>query len=223
MCHISYGDVFAALKGMQYRVSTNPVDKIAGLVFCLGSKTIPSYDGTQSLEEAWTALVNSMHPEHKGKLFSEYPEAGNAGTKWRPSWDQVMKNLLTEDRPFNGIIINQSLNGRSYCDALCIEEGFIQGLAVMEGVDRHGKLIVKDKNGVEHAFDIMATHKHLIPEDMYTLICTTVWIWRRKWVIGRRLSGRMFEKVAVLELANEAEWNRLRDLRIIEMCRNILV
>ncbi len=69
----------------------------------------------------------------------------------------------------------------------------------------------------------MATHKHPIPEDMYTLICTTVWIWRRKWVIGRRLSGRMFEKVAMLELANEVEWNQLRDLCIIEMCRNILV
>ncbi len=27
---ISYGDVFAALEGMQNRVSTNPVDKVAG-------------------------------------------------------------------------------------------------------------------------------------------------------------------------------------------------
>ncbi len=125
MRHISYGDVFAALEGMQYRVSTNPVDKVAGLAYCLRSETIPSYDGTQSLEEAWTALVNSMHPGHRGKLFSLYPEAGNAGTKWRPSWDQVMKNLLTEDRLFNNIIVNQSLDGRSYCDAPCIEEGFI--------------------------------------------------------------------------------------------------
>ncbi|PBK90069.1 hypothetical protein ARMGADRAFT_969351 [Armillaria gallica] len=223
MHHISYGDVFAALKGMQYRVSTNPVDKVAGLAFCLGSKTIPSYDGTQSLEEAWTVLVNSMHPGHQGKLFSEYPEAGNAGTKWRPSWDQIMTNLLIEDGPFNSIIVNQRSDNKRDCDALCIEEGFIQGLAVVKEVDRHGELIVKDKKGVEHAFDITATHKHPIPDDMYTLICTTTWIWRRKWVIGRRLSGRMFEKVTVLELANEAEWNRLRKLHITQMCHNILI
>ncbi len=84
-------------------------------------------------------------------------------------------------------------------------------------------MIVKDKNGVEHAFNVTATHEHPIPEDMYTLICTTAFIWHRKWVIGQRLSGRMFEKVAMLELADEAGWNQLRNLGIIEMCHNILV
>ncbi|KAK0430325.1 hypothetical protein EV421DRAFT_1935649 [Armillaria borealis] len=65
------------LKSMDYifygnMVSTNPVDKVAGLTFSLRSKRIPAYDETQ------------------GWLFYQYPEPGNAGAKWRPSWDQVM-------------------------------------------------------------------------------------------------------------------------------------
>ncbi|KAK0214655.1 hypothetical protein EDD85DRAFT_1000428 [Armillaria nabsnona] len=50
-------DVREALEEMQTRVSTNPVDKIAGLAFLMGSATIPAYYESESLEHAWTALV----------------------------------------------------------------------------------------------------------------------------------------------------------------------
>ncbi|KAK0458111.1 uncharacterized protein EV420DRAFT_1480261 [Desarmillaria tabescens] len=91
---------FVALESMQNRVSTNPLDKVAGLAFIMWSHTIPAYDESQSLEEAWTALVNSMNVRLRGQLFFLYPEPGNAGTKWRPSWDQVMtKPLLANAGP----------------------------------------------------------------------------------------------------------------------------
>ncbi len=64
MDSISYGDIFAVLADMQNWVSTNPVDKVAGLTFSLRSQRIPAYDETQSLEEAWTELVNSMGAEN---------------------------------------------------------------------------------------------------------------------------------------------------------------
>ncbi|KAK0453896.1 hypothetical protein EV421DRAFT_1687691, partial [Armillaria borealis] len=93
----SMGDVFvyngivlAALEEMQKRVSTNPVDRVAGLAFCLQSSSIPAYYESESLEDAWAALVNSMSSSHRGELFFRYPEVGNGGRKWRPSWDQVM-------------------------------------------------------------------------------------------------------------------------------------
>ncbi|KAK0453556.1 hypothetical protein EV421DRAFT_1701478 [Armillaria borealis] len=83
-------EVFVALEGMQKRVSTNPVDKVAGLAFRLFSDVIPAYYETQSLEKAWTALLNSMKAGSRGVLFLWCPEPGNAGAKWRPSWDQIV-------------------------------------------------------------------------------------------------------------------------------------
>ncbi len=79
---------------MQNQVSTNPVDRVAGLVFCLQSERIPSYDESLSLEEAWTALVNSMDEEYRWMIISLYPKPDNAGEKWIPSWNQVMTKPL---------------------------------------------------------------------------------------------------------------------------------
>ncbi len=41
-----------ALEEMQKRVSTNQVDKIAGLAFLMGTYTIPAYYESESLEHA---------------------------------------------------------------------------------------------------------------------------------------------------------------------------
>ncbi|SJL04638.1 uncharacterized protein ARMOST_08006 [Armillaria ostoyae] len=54
------------LENMRNRLSTNPVDKVAGLAFCLFSKTIPAYYENESVEEAWSALVNSMDAWGRG-------------------------------------------------------------------------------------------------------------------------------------------------------------
>ncbi|KAK0458126.1 uncharacterized protein EV420DRAFT_1309270 [Desarmillaria tabescens] len=77
--------VLPALEEMRSRVSTNPVDKVAGLAFVLWPEKIPAYYESQSLEEVWTALVNSMNKRLRGLLFSLYPVPGNSGKKWRPS------------------------------------------------------------------------------------------------------------------------------------------
>ncbi|KAK0436337.1 uncharacterized protein EV420DRAFT_239050 [Desarmillaria tabescens] len=82
------------LEEMQNQVSTNPVDKVAGLAFLMWSEKIPAYYESQSLEEAWTALVNSMDALRRGEFFFLCPEPGNAGRKWRPSWNQVMMKPL---------------------------------------------------------------------------------------------------------------------------------
>ncbi|PBK76415.1 hypothetical protein ARMSODRAFT_863459, partial [Armillaria solidipes] len=86
---VSYS-MFEALKETRNRVSTNPVDKIAGLAFLMLPRQIPAYYESATLEEAWTALVNSMGAYVRAKLFFLCPEPGDIGPKWRPSWDQVM-------------------------------------------------------------------------------------------------------------------------------------
>ncbi len=54
---------------MQTRVSTNPVDKVAGLAFPLGPKSIAAYHESESLEDAWSALVNAVDEGYRGELF----------------------------------------------------------------------------------------------------------------------------------------------------------
>ncbi|KAK0244880.1 hypothetical protein EDD85DRAFT_740319, partial [Armillaria nabsnona] len=79
-------DLFNPLADMQNRVSTNPMDKVAGLAFPLGPGTLPAYHETESLENAWTALVNSMYES----FLLLYPGVGLGQKKWRPTWQQVM-------------------------------------------------------------------------------------------------------------------------------------
>ncbi|KAK0458739.1 uncharacterized protein EV420DRAFT_1763839 [Desarmillaria tabescens] len=209
--------VFTALKIMGNRVSTNPVDKVAGLAFVLGSNPIPAYYESESLEDAWTALVNSMVAWRRSVLFL-YPEPGNAGTKWRPSWDQLMTKPLSAGGMFQiDINRNEEMN-EDWCYTECIEKVLVRGLAVVEGSDRRGELIVKDAGGTEHAFNITATHKYPIPDDTYTLFCTDS---SPYCIVGRRLPGKRFEKVSLLKILNEEKhwWFMYNS----EMCRYILV
>ncbi len=216
--------VFGALEEMQHRVSTNPVDKVAGLAFLMRSEMIPAYYEGESLEDAWTALVNLSAGGSRAELFSFYPEPGNAGAKWRPSWDQLITKPLPRysDRVYMvDVDWNEEMNEDS-CHAHYIEKGLVRGLGVVEGGDRYGELIVEGKDGTEHVFNITAAHEYPIPEGTYTLICTHTASYK-DWVIGRRLSGERFEKMSVLRLCDEEEWGRLKDLHISEKCRNILV
>ncbi|PBK95783.1 hypothetical protein ARMGADRAFT_1010704 [Armillaria gallica] len=205
--------VFAVLKSMQSRVSTNPVDKVAGLACFLGSKTIPAYYESQSLEEAWTALVNSMDMGLRGVLFAWFPEPGDAGTKWRPSWNQVMRVPLDGGFSTFGAHVD-SEGDDNWCAVDCIEGGLI-----MDGGSQCRELIVRDGDGVDRGFKIMVTHKYPIPEGMYTLICPDS---GNCLVVGRTLPGNRFEKVSVVKLTEE-EGIQLWDLNITEKHRYILV
>ncbi|KAK0436326.1 uncharacterized protein EV420DRAFT_238848 [Desarmillaria tabescens] len=217
--------VFEALKSMRNRVSTNPVDKVAGLAYVMVSEAIPAYYESQSLEDAWTALVNSMLNKCRGQLFYFYPEPGNAGKKWRPSWDQLMSKPLPTDGYSSTVgiaeIDRDETGDEDTCDACCIEKGVVRGL---QGSDRRGELIVKDKGGIEHGFEVTATHTYPIPDDTYTLIdsCSEYVRLHNVWVVGQSLPGGKFEKVSVLELSRQ-EHCRLNDLDITEQHQYILI
>ncbi|KAK0244125.1 hypothetical protein EDD85DRAFT_187059 [Armillaria nabsnona] len=215
--------VFEALQSMQKRVSTNQVDKVAGLAFLMASSSIPVYHESESLEDAWTALVNSMDRGCRGELFFLCPEPGNVGKKWRPSWDQVMMPLPAYNHfPIVEVERDETEDeAEDSCTVWCIE-GLVRGLAVVEEGDRRGALIVKGEGGKKHRFKITAAHTYPIPEDTYTLIdaCSDGDGPHRGWVVGRSLTGGMFEKVSVLEMSYK-NWCRLD--RITEERRYILV
>ncbi len=217
-------EVREALVEMQKRVSTNPVDKIVGLAFLIGSRLIPAYYESESLEHAWSALVNSMHEWHRGELFFLYLEPGNAGKKWPPSWEQVMTKPLPANNLHSGVDRDDTRDEDS-CDVWCIEKGFLRGLAVVEGCDRRGELIVRGEGGTEHEFEVTAAHAYPIPEDTYTIIYTCRFGHESApdhWVVGRSLPGGKFQKVSTLEMSDE-EWYRLKDWGITKRCRYVLI
>ncbi|KAK0500924.1 hypothetical protein EDD18DRAFT_1348355 [Armillaria luteobubalina] len=200
-----------ALVEMRNRVSTNPVDKIAGVASLMGYNWIPAYYESASLEDAWTASVDSMVESGRMRLFIMCPEPGDGGPKWRPSWEQVMTNPLLPyliDLSVPQHVDRNETGDKDWCDAWCIE-GFVRGLAVVEGHDRHGEFIVECDDGIER-FKVTAAHTYPIPEDIYTLMYFICWDGENgnndvphACVIGRSLPGGSFEKVSVLETSDE--------------------
>ncbi|KAK0452869.1 uncharacterized protein EV420DRAFT_1621583 [Desarmillaria tabescens] len=87
-------NVFNTLAHMRNRASEGAIDKIAGMAFLLRSKTIPAYYETQTVEDAWTELVNAMREQYRGDMLFLYPAPGNGNRMWRPSWDQILNMEL---------------------------------------------------------------------------------------------------------------------------------
>ncbi|KAK0491915.1 hypothetical protein EDD18DRAFT_1465671 [Armillaria luteobubalina] len=217
--------VFIALSEMQKRVSTNPVDKVAGMSYLLQTYEIPAYYVSQSQEEAWTALVGEMYIKYRGHMFFLYPEAGDGKKCWRPSWKQAMTEALPPPHLINGwvgFVWRTKHNNANSCDGPCIESGYVQGLGEesQDGRHREGELLVEDITGGKHTFRIVADHQYLIPEGSYMLVgslaCASEGTFEeeQRWVVGERLSGGMFKKVSVFMMANKGEVKRLHDLGV---------
>ncbi|PBK89683.1 hypothetical protein ARMGADRAFT_330291 [Armillaria gallica] len=195
--------IFAVLADMQKRVSTNPVDRVAVLAFLLQLRTLPVYCETETPEDAWTALVNAMDPRKRTHFFLAYPGVGDRGKKWRPTWDQVMRESLPEDAYLlskHGVQHDDETD-EDWFDGLCIEKGLVRvfDAGSAERHDRRGELVVKAPDGIPHTFQIYVTHQFPIPEDTYTLLGD-----KYQCAIGRRLPDGKFEKVSVIEIE---EWD----------------
>ncbi|KAK0453037.1 hypothetical protein EV421DRAFT_2030075 [Armillaria borealis] len=151
--------VFNVLWQMRNRISTKPLDKVAGLAYVLSAKSIPIYesdDSTQSEEDAWAAFVDVM-PKLYLQEFLLYPEPGNGCKLWRPSWSQVMAGTLPS---FGGItrtyeVQMGELEGDWY-EGHRIKSSNVRGLADVsnEGILRQGESMVKDFAGAPHTFKI---------------------------------------------------------------------
>ncbi|PBK62527.1 hypothetical protein ARMSODRAFT_964033 [Armillaria solidipes] len=223
--------IFSQLTDMQTRVSTNPVDKVAGLAFPLMPQMIPAYHESESLEDAWRALVNAMYPWMRVYFLLLYPGVGLGHKKWMPTWEQVMTEPLPADQYCYGFVEHDDETDKDSFDGPSIEKGHVHGLdlELAEGVDRCGELIVEGTNGMPHTFAIRATHQIPIPEDSYTLLGSSPTdedndsIWRQHWAIVRRLPSQTFEKVSVVMMEGKEDLERLEGLGITTQSCNILV
>ncbi len=233
-------DMLGRLADMQKRVSTYPVDKVAGLAFPLRSQTIPAYHESESLEDAWTALVNAMHPLMRGGFLLVYPGVGLGPRKWRPAWEQVMtvEHLPPWNTHYGCSIHRDDETDKDCFDLLCIENGHVRGLDVQstEGGDRRGELVVESADRIQHTFAVYATHQIPIPEDTYMLlgsgacpVCAhplreacadnhTLYIDRLYLAVGRRLPDGRFEKVSVVVM-DEPFQDKVKSLQDMGIAR----
>ncbi|KAK0466652.1 hypothetical protein IW261DRAFT_1346478 [Armillaria novae-zelandiae] len=216
--------VFDFLLQMQNRVSTNPMDRVAGLVYLFYPKFIPIYNAVQSEEDAWTVLVNVMRVRSRAHLLFNYPEPGNGRKCWRPSWKQAMTS-----RPPSRIQIEwvgevsrlDTTDGDLYIGP-CVHSGHVRGFAdeYNKGKFRQGELIIEDNTGTLHSFKIVKDHAYSIPEGWYTLISSggcrhlSLNVCMKYWVAGRLRQDGLFEKVSVFSMVDAEERERLQGLGV---------
>ncbi|KAK0438756.1 hypothetical protein EV421DRAFT_1822937, partial [Armillaria borealis] len=215
--------IFAALADMQKRVSTNPVDRVAGLAFPLLPSMIPAYHESETLEDAWTALVNAMDPWMRARFLLVYPGVGLRCKKWRPTWDQVMKQPLPKDvNNLYAYVWRDNRTDEDWLDGHCIEKGHVRvfDAGSAEGHDRCGELVVKAAGKIARTFKIHVTHQFPIPEDTYTLLGGALY---RSWAIGRRLPDQRFEKVSVIVMDDLTKAWQWLGLSLAARSRNVLV
>ncbi|KAK0202261.1 hypothetical protein DFS33DRAFT_1353766 [Desarmillaria ectypa] len=190
------------------RVSTNPVDRVAGVTYLLNcAMYLPVYDAAQSEEDGWEMLVNAMADPSKAHLFFLYSEPGNGKTHWRPSWEQVMTKTIQPGDLDWWIRVygpTEEIDADFYIGCH-IDSGDVRGLAdaSIGDEDRRGELIVKDHFGTPHTFGIIAKHQYPIPEGSYTLLgswSSTVIRSEDHWVVGSLKQDGKFQKISVFEM-----------------------
>ncbi|SJL02755.1 uncharacterized protein ARMOST_06091 [Armillaria ostoyae] len=209
-----------ALLQMQKRVSTNPMDRVAGLAYLLNTKYIPIYDAEQSEESAWVALVNAMVDESRMSLFFCYPEPGNGSKCWRASWEQVMNTtfLSLDDVSWDTGIGRTDETDVDWYQGPCIDSVIVWGLAdtSIKESPRRGKLIfIDDTKDLAYTCNILADHQYSIPNDSYTLIGCERHTYHSRhieglsklWVVGRKRPDGKFEKLSVVRVDRNQGWN----------------
>ncbi|KAK0479165.1 hypothetical protein IW261DRAFT_1564526 [Armillaria novae-zelandiae] len=192
---------------MRNRVSSKPLDKVAGLAYLLHTDYIPIYDVEMSDADAWEVLMDVMSPLSRVQVFFYFPEPGNGRKYWRPSWQQIMttnhhlhssiwglrpvENGDTDQDWYNGYFINSA-------DVRGLDEG------LQEGMPRQGEMFIKNAAGVSCPFKILADHVYLIPDGSYAVVGAD---YDGPCVIGWLREDRKFDKLSVFRLADDEREN----------------
>ncbi|KAK0479125.1 hypothetical protein IW261DRAFT_1336805 [Armillaria novae-zelandiae] len=158
---------------MQNRVSSHPLDKVAGLAYLLYTDSIPIYDAEMSDVDAWEVLMDVTSSLSLAQLFFLFPEPGNAKKYWRPSWPQIMtmKRGWTSSMPRMGSVQHGYRDRDSY-EGYFIKSADVRGLdeGLLEERPRQGEMVFQTSAGVSCTVKISADHVYPIPDGSYALI-----------------------------------------------------
>ncbi|KAJ3551524.1 hypothetical protein NM688_g4654 [Phlebia brevispora] len=231
MTHYFYsnGRIFHLIQIMLKRNASYEVDKIAGLAYLTGSDALPVYmrsvdaDEAAQAEAAWTHLVHTMAFDTLIPLMFLYPAPGDGEYAWTPTWCQLKsKETPLPHATFAVPAAPRSqwvFNPHRLKEAHLLEPCTIQGLGEPDPQQqcRRGILTVEARNrenGLQiERFAVTAHHQHPIPDNqIYTLAGFRTWRAERDlqyWMVGSYTSSGALRKVSVLEIEDEAEWERL--------------
>ncbi len=207
---------------MQIRVSTKPLDKVAGLVYPLVSTSIPIYDAEKSDVDAWEVLMDAMWPLCCAEFFFYSPEPGMGRKYWRPSWQQTMmlKYFLPHSFLWLGDIVWSEDTDEDWYDSYCVYSADVWGLAggLTEEKPRQGEVVFNDAAGSPHTLKIVANHTYPIPDGLYALIGCALYDSNNLWVVGWQREDGKFQKLSVFCSADNETVKlvqlRLRKVRI---------
>ncbi|KAK0499354.1 hypothetical protein EDD18DRAFT_1349534 [Armillaria luteobubalina] len=202
-----YTSILDYVSDMCNRVSTKPLDKVAGLVYPLDPDVIPIYNAKQSPEEAWEVLMDVMGSEYEAQLLFFYPEPGDGKKLWRPSWQQVTSDRIVVPQYYFLDKMNRTEDPDIDCyTGYCIKSGTVRGLGEVpnEPTPRHGEVDINDDNGAPHTLRVIADHMHPIPDGVYMLLACNGLGNPDPWVLGQIRQDGRFEKLSVFHSADDA-------------------
>ncbi|KAK0479153.1 hypothetical protein IW261DRAFT_1626337 [Armillaria novae-zelandiae] len=191
---------------MQNRVSSKPLDKVAGLAYLLGSNCIPIYDADMSDSDAWEVLVDVMSSSSRAELFFYFPEPGNGRKYWRPSWQQIltMKHVWTSSCSEH---VQHRDTDQDWYRGYFIDSADVRGLdeGLWEEMPHQGKMVFKTSATHFSTFKIFAHHSYPIPNGSYALISNVCEIYAHpihQWVVGQIKKSGKFKKLSVFSSAD---------------------
>ncbi|KAK0479131.1 hypothetical protein IW261DRAFT_1336747 [Armillaria novae-zelandiae] len=201
------GSVLELASEMRNRVSSKPLDKVAGLAYLLYSDCIPIYDAEMSDVDAWEVLVDVMSSESRAELFVPFPEPGNGRKYWRPSWQQIltMKHCLTNPIWWGGCVEHGDTD-QDWYEGYFIDSADVRGLDQgLEGeMPRQGEMFFKTSAGISCTFKILADHVYPIPDGSYAVAGPGI---NGCGVVGWLRENQKFEKLSVFRLADDEQSN----------------
>ncbi|KAK0479160.1 hypothetical protein IW261DRAFT_1336744, partial [Armillaria novae-zelandiae] len=209
------GSCLDLVSEMRTRVSSKPLDKVAGLAYLLNLDCIPIYDAEMSDANAWEVLLDAMSSWSRAELFFYFPEPGNGKKYWRPSWQQIMTMKHCQRSSF--LSLGRVRVGDRY-EGCFINSADVRGLdeGLEEEEPRQGEIFFENPTGVSCTFKISADHSYPIPNGSYALVGARHWYWGYPvgpWVVGRLKKVGEFEKLSVFSLADD-ELIKIRKLRL---------
>ncbi|KAK0479162.1 hypothetical protein IW261DRAFT_1399540 [Armillaria novae-zelandiae] len=192
---------------MRNRVSSGPLDKVAGLAYLLNPPCIPIYDVKMSDADAWEVLMDVMFPRYRSELFVCFPEPGNGRKYWRPSWQQIltMKYCLTTSTLWVGDFRHGDTDEDWYTGYF-IDSADVRGLdeGLEEEMPRQGEMVFKTSSGISCTFKISADHVYPIPDGSYAVAGA----YRlRHCVVGWLRENQKFEKLSIFRLVDDEPFN----------------
>ncbi|KAK0467654.1 hypothetical protein IW261DRAFT_1518736 [Armillaria novae-zelandiae] len=196
----------ALVSEMQHRVSTKPLDKVAGLAYLLRTDSIPIYDPCQSPADAWEVLMEVLESEIRLALLLYYHEPGDGRKYWRPSWEQAMRTKIivpTSAHLPGRLHRKDNLDADSYISYRI--KGYVHGLSEVktDAPPRQGELALKDALAVPRPLKVVADHAFSIPDGLYTLLAYGQKSSRCPlFIVGKLRDDGKFEKLSILRLAD---------------------